>query len=571
MIPETLATSNTVNGMDKVSGKKITESPIRFSDDARTLFAHLLLAGKNVFLYPDGHSISEQSLRQFHEKLESFLLQHGEFRIDIEKDRVTCQGENVHVGPFEEGTPLFALFRDGIKWLEFSAGVTGDEVRELLNIMKRYKLLSTEPDGDFVTALWEKRFSHIQYEAADIFFDDQAADVSRYMRQGDRRDAPKRAVLSDEVDDRIDPVQLVLTDREREGLQSMILLEETADESSHLFVLLDSLLLYDDEGSFRIVLDVLAEEFKNFFIGRKFESCLIILEGVRHIMDSGRLGAAWAGRLMDALLMKISDGEHFKTLGEIWQGMQVRQVEILARILQRLYPQAAPHVAPLLLMPKQPHLQGIVEDTLISYVNRDADCFKPLVGSADEKMALRLIPLLARVETEAAMKYLGRLMRHSSAPVRRLAVRTIAQGRKFPAAEIFELIDDPDEAVCRMILRQLSLERDPVAEALLLRYLQHTRFTKARTGHVLECFKTLGKCGSQCAVPYLRETLLGRKWTSSFLQSPFRRGAALALAALKIPESDQVIEEARRSMHPGLRRTIREICGDGPVRPGGGQ
>jgi len=540
-------------------------------DDTRALFAHLLLSGKNVFLYPDGHSISENSIRQFHKKLESFLLQYGVFKVDIEKDRVTSQGENISAGPFEEGTPMFTLFRDGIKWLEFSTGITEEEVRELLNIMKRYKLLSSEPDGDFVTALWEKRFSHIQYEAADIFFGDQTADISQFNQEGDYTDARKDDSSSVAEEDVIDPALLVLTEREREELQAMVLLEETADDSSHLFVLLDSLLLYDDEESFRIVLDVMAEEFKNFLAGRNFQACLIILEGVRHIMDNGRLGASWAGRLMEAFLIRISDGEHLKPLEDIWLSMQVRQVGILARILQRLHPQAAPHVALLLLTSTSPQFQVIVEDTLVSYVNRNADCLYPLIASAGEKMATRLIPILPKVDADAAMKYLMQLVRHSSVAVRRLAVKTIAQGRKFPAAEIFKLIDDPDEEVRRLILRQLSLERDRTAEELLLRYLQNNRFKAARSGHVLECFKALGRCGSPNSVPYLRKILFRRKWTSSFLRSPFRRGAALALAALKIPESDQVIEEARRSMHPGLRRIVREACGDGPVRRRGGQ
>ena len=550
--------------MNEVSGIKTKGAALRVSDDARTLFACMLLAGKNVSLYPDGHSISSKSIHQFHNRLEVFIRQHGDFKIEIEKDRVTSQGEEIYTGPFEEGTLPFTLFRDGIKWLELSAGVTENEIRDLLAFLNSYRILSAEPDGDIVTALWEKRFSHIQYEATDILFGDETESIkgiSQFNTGMTGVDVqPQNGFAAAEVN-MIDPDDLVLSPEEEASLQSMILLEETADASAHLFMLLDSLLLYEDQESFGTVLDVLADEFKNFLESRDFQACLIILEGVRHIMDSGRLDSPWAGPLMETFFMTISDIEYLKPLEEIWCTMQVREVDILARILLRLHPVAANQVALLLIMSKPPQLQTIVEDSLISYVSREGDCLDPVIASADEKMATRLIPVLLKVDADVAEKYLMQLVRHPSVAVRRLAVRALARGRKFPVAEIFGLIDDPDEDVRRLMIRQLSRERDSVAEYLLLRYLESHKFSADQNAHVLECFKALGRCGSLRSVPYLSKTLFSRKWISSFNKSPFQQGAALALAALKIPESDQVLESARHSIHLGLRRVVREACG----------
>jgi hypothetical protein len=86
-----------------------------------------LLTCKNVSLYPEGHSISMNSIRQFHENLEAYIRQYGDIRIEIERDRVICQGVEVHTGPSEEGTLPFTLFRDGIRWLEFTEGIDLEE------------------------------------------------------------------------------------------------------------------------------------------------------------------------------------------------------------------------------------------------------------------------------------------------------------------------------------------------------------------------------------------------------------------------------------------------------------
>jgi hypothetical protein len=104
----------------------------------------------------------------------------------------------------------------------------------------------------------------------------------------------------------------------------------------------------------------------------------------------------------------------------------------------------------------------------------------------------------------------------------------------------------------------MGQSRNEIAENLLMQYIQNRNFSAAQNEHIIECFRTLGKCGSSRSVPFLRKTLLHRKWMAGLRKSAYREGAALALVALQIPEARQVIEAAGRSFHPGLRRIARE-------------
>jgi hypothetical protein len=151
------------------------------SDDTRKLFSYLLLTGKNVSLYPEGHSIGINSIRQFHKMLEAHIHQYGDVKIEFERDRVICQGIEVQTESSEEGTLPFTLFRDGIRWLEFTEGIELEETREVLSIIHRYSVLTTEPEGDIVTAFWETHFDHVQYKADD--FAGQAADQEDYFSE----------------------------------------------------------------------------------------------------------------------------------------------------------------------------------------------------------------------------------------------------------------------------------------------------------------------------------------------------------------------------------------------------
>ena len=351
----------------------------------------------------------------------------------------------------------------------------------------------------------------------------------------------------------------MLTPQEQIELQEMISREEMSSTTEHLNMLLDMLLQYQEEKDFNIVLEVLSEEFEGSFGRHDFEAALIILDGVRKVLDSGRLRTPWAVPLIESFYKDISsDSKCLKPLEEIWSNLNVQQMETLKRIFQHLNPEAVDTLVHFLLLGQPSQLEQIVEDTIISLASQDVSCLESLINDPDERIAEKLVPVLSRLEGDTSLKYLMKLARHSSASVRRMAVKAIGQARGNQTSAIFEFIDDPDVSVRRVILTQMGQSRNEIAEDLLLQYLQNRKFSAAQTEHIMECFRTLGKCGSLRSVPFLRKTLLHRKWMAGLKKSAYREGAALALVALKIPEARQVIEAAGRSFYPGLRRIARE-------------
>jgi len=554
-------------------------------DDTKKLFAYLLLAGKNVSLYPEGHSIGINSIRQFHETLEAYIRQHGDIKIEFERDRVICQGLEVHTGTSEEGTLPFTLFRDGIRWLEFTEGIELEEIKEVLSLIHRYSVLTTEPEGDIVTAFWESHFDHVLYKADDFvsgqaqdpddFFSEQAADNIDNLSKSDTTSPaveaetePKdeQALLDGHTIDMASPgiltldrASFVLTPKEQIELQEMVSREERSSATEHLNMLLDMLLQHQEEKDFSIVMEVLSEEFEVSFARHDFDAALIILDGVRKILDSGRLREPWECPLIESFYKDISsDARCLKPLKEIWSRLTLPQMETLKLIFKHLNPSAVDTLLRFLLLGQPSQLEQIVNDTITSLASQDANCLESPVNYSNEKILEKLIPILSRLEEDKSLKYLMKLSRHSSVSVRRMAVKVIGKARGSQTSTIFEFIDDPDSSVRQVILTQMGQSRNEVSEDLLMQYLQNRNFNAAQREHIMECFMTLGKCGSERSVPFLSKTLLHRKWMAGFKKSAYREGAALALVALKIPEALQVIEAAGRSFHPGLRRIARK-------------
>jgi hypothetical protein len=541
-------------------------------DDTKKLFAYLLLTCKNVSLYPEGHVISTNSIRQFHDSLEAFIRQYGDVKIEVERDRVICQGVEVHKGASEEGTLPFTLFRDGIRWLEFTKGIKLEETREVLSIIHRYSVLTTEPEGDIVTAFWEAHFDHVLYEADD-FVSDQTSDQTESPEESEKPPPEEEGEVEDKQEPSVgpaidatplgglalEPAFFVLTPEEQVELQEMVSREERLSTTEHLNMLLDMLLQFQEEKDFNIVLGVLSEEFEGSYGRHDFEAVLIILDGVRKILDSGRLRTPWAGPLIESFYKDISsDSKCLKPLEEIWSSLNVQQMGTLKLIFLHLQPKSVDTLMHFLLLGQPSQLEKIVEDTVISLARQDAGCLEKLINDKDERIVEKLVPVLSRLEGDKYFKYLMKIARHSSVSVRRMAIKAILQTRANQMSAVFEFIDDPDVSVRRVILTQMGQSRSEIAEDLLIKYLQNKKFGITQNEHIIECFKTLGKCGSLRSFPFLRQTLLHRKWMAAFTKSAHREGAANALVALQIPEARQLIEAAGSSFYPGLRRIARE-------------
>lgn len=537
------------------------------SDDSKKLFSYLMLTCKNVSLYPKGHSISTNSIQQFHETLVHFIRQYGDAKIEIEKDRVICQGIEVHKGASEEGTLPFTLFRDGIRWMEFNENITLEETRDVLSIIHRYSVLTAEPEGDIVTAFWEAHFDHVSYEADD--FAEQGADQLESTPQPDedeiqpaeKEESPDETAIAATTSGTlvIDPSYFMLTPEEQIELQKMVTREEKASSKEHLNMLLDMLLQFQEEKDFNIVLGVLSEEFEGSFSSHDFEIALIILDGIRKVLDSERLRTSWSAPLIESFYKDISSASKcLQPLENSWSHLNAQQMETIKGIFKHLTPEAVKTLIRLLLLGQPSELEKIVDYAVISLVSRDISCLEPLVNDPDERIAEKIVPVLSTIDGDASLKYLKKFARHPSSAVRRTAIKAIGQTYINEISTVFEFINDPDVSVRRTILAQMSQSRNETAEDLLIKYIQNQKSGLAKDEYILECFRTLGKCGSLRSIPFLRETLTHRKWLAAFKKSSYREGAALALVALKIPEARQIIEAAGRSLNPGLRRIARD-------------
>jgi hypothetical protein len=535
---------------------------------AENVLTSLQLARKNYSLYPEDHINCTRAMERFWQQLETFLQAHGNLRFELEKDRLIFQGEAILTEPPEDGNLPFTLFRDGIQWLEFQDGIEANEIEGFLRILNNYRVLSDEPEGDLVTALWEAGLPHIQHHVADFFWGaEPEADFTTPPAKEDIN-----SVLSEEEEQEpseseavasIDPTTLELTPEEAAALQEMVRHEEKRDPTAdYLNAVLDSLLELREKENFDPILESLEEEYHDSLARRDFEVTLKILKSLHHVRHICESETTWAIPIIDNFFLTASSSQSLRPLQAAWPEMETGQIEKMKEILLVLQPEAIHTLGAMLLQTPSLRLQKMLTEVIFSLASRDLRPLEAMLDRPEEDLVLKLVQVVGSLGGERPTQILSKMVRHSSPPVRQAAVKGLLRRGPASIKELFHLIEDEDDSVRRLILHHLGQERNEASETLLLQYLEEGKIKGSDDKHIIACFRTLGRCGSPRSIPFLRQTLLGRGWMRDLRSSAYRQGAALALKAIGIKGAQQVLEDASRSLKPGVRRIARKVMQD---------
>ena len=531
---------------------------------AEKVLTSLQLARKNYSLYPENHVNCERAQEKFWLQLDKYLRSYGNLRFDLEKDKLLFQGEVILSEPPEEGNLPFTLFRDGIQWLELQKGIDSEEVEQFLRLLNKYRVLSDEPEGDLVTALWEARFPHIQYYVADMFWGAEpefdltaspAAEEDAGLLEEEKEKGPKSECFPP-----IEPATLKMTPEEEAELREMVRTEEKRDPvSEYLDILLDSLLELREKENFAPILESLEDVFHDSLARKQFETALNILKSLHYVRKTCATETTWALPLIDNFFLTASSAKSLRPLQTAWLDMDTEEIGQIKQILVLLQSEAIQTLGVMLLETSSLGLQKMLLEVILVLAHRDLKPLEAMLGRPEEELVQKLVYVLGRLDGERSTQILGRMVRHPSARVRHEALKPLLTRGFTDIKELFHLIEDKNDAIRRLILRHMAQDRNTVTETLLLEYLEQGKLKRSDDEHIIACFRTLGRCGSQSSIPFLRKTLLGRAWLPGYRKLSYRQGAAFALQSMGMEEAQKVLEEASKSLFPGVRGIARKI------------
>jgi len=549
--------------------------------DARQLINILTLAWKNYGLYPEDHESTIKSIGNLVTAFSDYLMHNNDLRLTVEKDRLHYKSETVHqvsrAAPSEDITTL--LYRDGIKWIEFKEGLSCAEIAAFFRIAHKYKLFAEETEGDIVTALMDEELENIDFKAVDIYWQDmmlmdfselpppaphteEAADQNEMnpSRQPAKSDGEKTYARSI-ADPSISNVQLALSDTDYQILRQMVRDEESWNITEDLFELLLIILEKQTEKEKIIpVLGFISEVVVETIQLEKYDLLIKLFHALNKLSPETSTGEELKAPLIDRFFHDLSRPETFQLVREKLLQLHTsesKNLEALEQSLHYFSPEITPFLVPVIMQKSSPEVQQLVTRVIVKMTQRDIEPLEKLVEQHKQEMGDKLLSILISLQGDRVNEILYKMCEHPSNKVRRKAINELLERDPQYAPKLFSLIDDPSREIRDCILAAFAKRKSSVLENLLLNYLEESSVQKD-LAHILTCFRVLGYCGSNRAVPFLSKILLSRGW-NSFIGSGkpvFREGAAIALALLDTPEAKNVLQKASNSKFKVVRKAL---------------
>ena len=350
----------------------------------------------------------------------------------------------------------------------------------------------------------------------------------------------------------------------RKKYEAMILEEETRDCTEDVLeVLMIILKEQRDPKDFAVILDFLAEEFRYTLAQGEFSFARKLLENIRALQESHTPDKPWTRPLLDDFRQKISSPEVLGALEQAWPQVNVMDADRLEELRQALllFPaEVILTLGPMLPNVGFPRIEQLLMDVIGVHAGRDLQPMEQLLDTAEEPLIRKLFQVLKNLHAQDPTAMLFGLTRHSSDAIRKDAINALVAREPQNLRKLFPLIEDPRLSIRSMICGHLGKRGNPLAEELLLDYLEHNRFQLKDRQHILACYRALGQCGSPRSLPFLKESLLKQDW-KAFLGiggSLHRQGAALALLAMRNEEAARsTLRKASRSIFSGVRLAYR--------------
>jgi len=559
----------------------------------------LFMAAKNHTMYPENHAIYQESLQAVVSRMDPFLKKYGGFRLDVEKDWLLFEDETVYKDDPKRDKLAYPLFRDGIEWMEFQAGIELWEISDLIKILNQYRRLQEEPKGDLVTALWEKDLPHIQYAATDVLWKAETVkDFSTFNLTGDEKqgadghgveDTPSQdttgvqEAMDDDQQDTADTAEgrdaggdmaLSIMDRtiweitpeELQRLEEMVAEEETQTSTEDLLDVLWLILSIQNEPEdYAIVLEFIKEEFKATLVQGEFRIALDFLASLKKNYQSSKTEKPWIQPLLRQFFVDIADPQVLGVVKEVLPSLDKQradQVDIFRKLLLSLPPVSITALAPMLMEKLSASLERQLMEIIGSLAKRDTNPLEQLLDRPEETLVKKLVYILGHISGEKPMKILFKMTDHPSGRVRLEAMKALERRNKNMIKELFHLVNDPVLTIRRMMWNHLEQFKNEKTGDLILNYLQQQKILYRDDQQILNCFKTLGCCGTLSSIPFLDQTLLGQGWDFSSERSLRRQGAALALLELNTQEARDVLKKASRSLFPSVRSAYQKTLKD---------
>jgi hypothetical protein len=366
----------------------------------------------------------------------------------------------------------YNLFACGVRAFRFEAGITLDEMREVLNLLLMNPARDLPPEDDLVAAMWERSLPHVKYDCAEAFAEGDAAEREAFFADADAVESVAEAAAKNQMS-RIEAKAMALTtddaalgkqrDRSpfaleeamRSALAPQLDLPREAWAERYVDALVEGYLDSAANRDAPLVLASLRRSAADLVVAGRIATAVQINQAVIERVRQRVQGPQNQMKLAAALTHAMFGGETLelilKRLREDPSG-----IDAFVGILGTLGPNELPRVLGGLRETTNPPLRGLLVQFVERYAaGREAEIAAAANG-ADPEVAAILVQMLGRMATPVARQALAQLATSEDVNVRIEARVLVAPSMEHAQTELVALLDNASAFVRMGALRTIT-------------------------------------------------------------------------------------------------------------------
>lgn len=527
---------------------------------ARDVIQAFLKAKKAVRMYPENNPIYKKTLEDTFLKFTDLFSYRDELNLKIKQNEIFFDAEQVYANAEKEDNLALFFFKDGLRELTFTKGLSQPEMEEFLKIIS-LDFDREAVDDDVVTLLWEKDFQNIKYVADDAFLvedeDFERAEIDQVKSKTPEPDEILKAYAAAFESEDVKGIAIVnLTDKDLQALVKEME-KDSYDKTGKMYQILLEMLFHaesvpeyeDIQGLLRVVFSYALKQ-KNLL------NAVDIMQQTKALTESPTVSDT-IKRQMNLLLASVNSEESIKCLGEMFDSDAALDEQVMSEFTGFLNRTAIPPFISLLGELESIHGRKIVINILIHLGKYDIQAIARGLQDSRWFVVRNIIYVLRHIGDKKAVEYLLATAKHNDERVRKEAIKTLGELKNPLALQTLrDCLDDADPSIRKLAVRSLGAIGSETAKRLILERISGKEFGGKDFDEKRDFYEVLARWNDAEVIDFLMGTLKKTAFFGKAKADENRACAAYCLGLMGNKDSLPVLSKLSDSKNKLVRDTV---------------
>lgn len=527
---------------------------------AKEIIQALLKARKAIRMYPENNPIYKKTVDETFSKFTDMFSFRDELGLKIKQNEILLDTEQIYLNSEKEDNLALFFFKDGLRELIFSRGLSEPELEEFLRIIA-LDFEREAADDDIVTLLWEKDFQNIKYAADETFLLEDEDYEERAVREikdkAPETDEVLKAYAAAFDSEDVKEISIInLTDKDLQALVKEME-KDQQDKTPKIYEILFEMLSQSESvPEYEDVQRLLRDVFSYCIKQGNLKTVVDLMKKTKELTENPSMPDP-VKRQMKLLLSSVNSAESVKSVGDIIGSDAEVDETVLSEYMGFLERDAIPPFMSLLGELESIRGRKIVINILIHLGKKDIQAVAR--GLQDQRWYLvrNIIYILRHIGDKKAVEYLLSTAKHTDERVRKEAIKTLGE-LKSPLAlqTLKECMSDADPSIRKAAARALGSIGSETAKRVILENVSGKEFRDREFEEKREFYEVLAHWNDADMAELMMKTLKKTTFFGKSKHDEIRACAAHCLGLMGIKDALPTLYKLKDSNNRLLREYV---------------